>query len=66
MQAQGPSAAQPGPCSRGGRDGLYTFLALDTRPPYVRDHEAINAGKTAYYLLRWQNTKGELGPWSDI
>ena len=44
----------------------YSFLALDTRTPYMHEHEAENAGKTAYYLLRWQNTKGEPGPWGDV
>jgi len=25
-----------------------------------------DAGKTAYYALRWENTRGETGPWSDV
>lgn len=44
----------------------YTFLALDTRTPYTDMHDAADAGKNAYYLLRWQNHKGESGPWSDV
>lgn len=44
----------------------YGFLALDTRTPYVHTHAAADAGKTAYYLLRWQNPKGEPGPWSTV
>ncbi len=44
----------------------YTFLALDTRTPYVDEHPAADAGKSVYYLIRWQNTKGEAGPWSDV
>ncbi len=44
----------------------YSFLALDTRTPYVDQHPAADAGKTVYYLLRWQNSKGESGPWSDV
>jgi hypothetical protein len=44
----------------------YAFIALDTRTPYTHDHDAELAGKTAYYLLRWQNTKGEPGPWSEV
>ena len=39
-------------------------LATDTRPPYVAQFDAADAGKTAYYWLRWENTKGETGPWS--
>ena len=40
------------------------FLATDTRSPYVAQFDAADAGKTAYYWLRWENTKGETGPWS--
>ena len=40
------------------------FLATDTRSPYVAQFDATDAGKTAYYWLRWENTKGETGPWS--
>ena len=40
------------------------YLATDTRTPYVAQFDAADAGKTAYYWLRWENTKGETGPWS--
>lgn len=42
------------------------FLATDTRTPYVAQFDAADAGKTAYYWLRWENTKGETGPWSAV
>lgn len=44
----------------------YSFVALDTRTPYTDEHAAADAGKTVHYLLRWQNAKGEPGPWSDV
>jgi hypothetical protein len=44
----------------------YHFLALDTRTPYTDEHPAADAGKTAFYLLRWQNDKGETGPWGAV
>jgi hypothetical protein len=44
----------------------YTFLGLTTRTPYTDTHAATDAGKDVYYLLRWQNTKGENGAWSDV
>ena len=40
------------------------YLALDTRTPYVSDFDDADAGKTAYYMLRWVSTRGEAGPWS--
>lgn len=40
------------------------FLATDTRSPYVAHFDNTDSGKTAYYWLRWENTKGEPGPWS--
>jgi hypothetical protein len=40
----------------------YTFLALDTRTPYTHEHEPADVGKLVHYVLRWQNTKGETGP----
>ncbi len=41
-----------------------SFLALDTRSPYVADFNGTDGGKMAYYMLRWVNTRGEKGPWS--
>lgn len=43
----------------------YTFVAMDTATPYVLDHAGADAGKTAHYILRWVNTRGEKGPWSE-
>jgi hypothetical protein len=40
------------------------YLALDTRTPYTVEFEAGDAGKTAYYMLRWLSTRAEPGPWS--
>lgn len=43
----------------------YVFLAFITRSPYVDLHPVADAGKTAYYTLRWLSSKLEPGPWSD-
>lgn len=40
------------------------YLALDTRSPYLTEFDAADAGKTAYYMLRWVSKRGEPGPWS--
>ncbi len=44
----------------------YGFVKNVTRTPYTDVHAAADAGKTVSYLLRWQNNKGEPGPWSDV
>ena len=41
-----------------------TYLATDTRTPYVNHFSGADAGKTAYYWLRWISTKGTPSPWS--
>jgi len=40
------------------------FLGVCTRSPFIVNFQGSDAGKTAYYWLRWVNTKGEHGPWS--
>jgi hypothetical protein len=40
------------------------YLATDTRTPYMAEFDGSQAGKTAYYMLRWVSTRGEAGPWS--
>lgn len=42
-----------------------TFIALDTRTPYVLDFDGPDGGQNAHYMLRWVNTKGQKGPWSE-
>jgi hypothetical protein len=42
------------------------FLALDTATPYVVSFDGADAGKTVYYLLRWQSKNGDKGDWSDV
>src|SRR5262249_31548553 len=41
------------------------FVALDTASPYLFEHNPADAGKLAHYLVRWVNTRGEPGPWSE-
>ncbi len=42
-----------------------TFLALDTRTPYTAKYVGPDANKVAHYMLRWVNTRGQKGPWSE-
>lgn len=42
-----------------------SFLAQDTGSPYLATYTGADAGKTVYYILRWANPKGEMGPISE-
>jgi hypothetical protein len=40
--------------------------AFDTRTPLVLEFSEAVRGKRVYFCLRWENTRGEKGPWSEI
>lgn len=42
------------------------FITSDTASPYIQQFDVADAGKTVHYWLRWENTRGETGPWSDV
>jgi len=42
-----------------------TYLAASTRTPYQVQYTGAQAGQTVCYWLRWVNTRGEQGPWSE-
>ena len=42
-----------------------SFLATDTRSPYVALFDSGQAGQVAHYMLRWVSTRAEPGPWSE-
>jgi hypothetical protein len=66
---RGPLARKPASRPRTGPPpvdpGELEFLAVDTRAPYTRDYAGPQGGKPAHYMLRWVNSKGETGPWSE-
>lgn len=41
------------------------YMGLATSRFFTATHEAGDVGKTAYYILRWINAKGEAGPTAD-
>jgi hypothetical protein len=43
-----------------------THSAIDTNSPFTLEFENDQRGKTVYFALRWENTRGEKGPWSEI
>ena len=46
-----------------GPDAMH-LQAVDKSTPYIMEFESADAGKTAWWALRWVNSKGEHGPWS--
>jgi hypothetical protein len=40
--------------------------SFDTRTPLTLTFDESERGKTVYFCLRWENTRGEKGPWSEI
>jgi len=49
-----------------GDPALFTFLTMTTRPTLRTDFPSTAGGKTAAYMLRWVNARGEKGPWSEV
>ena len=37
---------------------------VDKSTPYLMEFDSADASKTAYWAMRWVNTRGEHGPWS--
>ncbi|MDR1384857.1 MAG: hypothetical protein LBJ67_13570 [Planctomycetaceae bacterium] len=40
--------------------------SFDTHTPFTLDFNGTQRGQTVYFCLRWENTRGEKGPWSEI
>jgi hypothetical protein len=39
---------------------------IDTNSPFTLAFERDQRGQKLYFALRWENTRGEKGPWTDI
>jgi len=39
---------------------------FDTRSPYMLEFSESQRGQVVWFCLRWENTRGEKGPWSEI
>ncbi|MDR0413322.1 MAG: hypothetical protein LBH61_05945 [Dysgonamonadaceae bacterium] len=39
---------------------------IDTNSPLTLEFKNSERGETIYFALRWENTRGEKGPWSEI
>ncbi|MDR0428152.1 MAG: hypothetical protein LBH12_06065 [Dysgonamonadaceae bacterium] len=42
------------------------YSGFDTASPYTIEFTGEDRGRTVYIALRWENTRGEKGPWSEI
>jgi hypothetical protein len=40
--------------------------SFDTHTPFTLEFDENQRGKTVYFCLCWENTRGEKGPWSEI
>ena len=40
--------------------------SFDTRTPYTMEFTDAQRGKTVWMCLRWENTRGEKGPWCEM
>ncbi len=59
-----------GGVGQGGRPGAGRRERADlpapcTRTPYTAKYVGADANKTAHYMLRRVNTRGQKGPWSE-
>jgi hypothetical protein len=43
-----------------------THSVFDTHSPVVLEFDEEDRGKTLFFALRWENTRGEKGPWTEI
>jgi hypothetical protein len=59
-------ADQPAPTDPARDPSSFTFLTMTTKPSFRAEFKAGEGGKTAVYMARWVNTRGEKGPWSEI
>ena len=45
-------------------DNELTYVATDSKTPYLTVYDGSDGGKVAHYMLRWVSTRGDAGPWS--
>ncbi|MDR1283137.1 MAG: hypothetical protein LBK99_20295 [Opitutaceae bacterium] len=43
-----------------------THSVFSTHSPFRIEFAEELRGKTVYFCLRWENTRGQKGPWSEI
>lgn len=48
-----------------GSEKDCVFLAVDSATPYVASYDPEDAGKLAYYMIRWRMRDGSVGNWGE-
>jgi hypothetical protein len=43
-----------------------THSVFDTRTPLRLAFDGAERGRRLFYAMRWENTRGDKGPWSEI
>ena len=43
-----------------------TYVATISKAKFINHFNGADAGKVVYYWARWENTRGETGPWSAV
>jgi hypothetical protein len=67
QRAQRESCRRYKLCTLCGSPAPFAFKpAFDTRSPYTFRFEENQRGQTVFFCLRWENTTGQKGPWSEI
>lgn len=47
-------------------DNQYVYLGLATASKFVADFAMAQGGKKVWYKARWENMRGQTGPWSQV
>ncbi|MDR1284494.1 MAG: hypothetical protein LBK99_27335, partial [Opitutaceae bacterium] len=47
-------------------DADFTRSHFATRSPFTFDFDIADRGKTLWLRLRWENSRGKKGPWTDV
>jgi hypothetical protein len=46
-------------------ESQLTYLGNASKTPQMEEYTGAQAGQTVWYWLRWVNTRGDKGPWSE-
>jgi hypothetical protein len=50
----------------GARPAALASCTMTTRPMFRAEHAKVSGSKTAVYMARWVNTRGEQALWLDV